>query len=488
MVQISSGHGAGFATKAFDRGGDAQRGRFAVTGRFGRLFPWLRSLRAFEPGPEALGAVGGPMDGGIPAPTDTSQDNPRIKAGYTFLGQFVDHDLTLDATSILEQQIDPFALVNFRTPALELDSLYGLGPRVQPYLYEKGTGRLLLGEGGADLQRNAQGVAIIGDPRNDENVVVSQLHRLFARFHNAVYDGLGDTGELERFEEAQRIVRWHYQWIVLHEFLPRTVGSRALKWAGANPFAFDEERGAYMPLEFSVAAYRFGHSQVRPGYLLSAPGSQPVRAAALFPGAVDDPDFTRDLRGGRAIPEALRVDWAAFFGPDAQASKLIDTRISTPLLKLPQSVTGDAAPANSLAVRNLQRGIDARLPGGQTVAAHLGLEPLSEAQLWDGVAGGAGEAPLWYYCLREAEVMTGGRRLAGLGARIVARTFLAILMADKASFVSQDPGWRPHLGAGDGFTMSDLVNVALGTSLASEQVSALPGTMPQTAPVPEPVA
>lgn len=137
---------------------------------------------------------------------------------------------------------------------------------MQPCLYEKGTGRLLLGDGGADLQRNAEGVAIIGDQRNDENVVVSQLtapSRGSTTRSTAVYDDLGDTGGLERFEEEQRIVRWHYQWMVLHEFLARTVESRALKWASANPFAFDDDRGAYMPLEFSAAAYRFGHSQVR---------------------------------------------------------------------------------------------------------------------------------------------------------------------------------------------------------------------------------
>ena len=115
-----------------ERGSAVPRGRFTETGRFGRMFPYLRSLHSFEPGPVALGRVGGRMDGGSPPPSDTSQNNPRIKAGYTFLGQFLDHDVTFDPTSVLEQQIDPQATRNFRTPALELDSVYGLGPGAQP--------------------------------------------------------------------------------------------------------------------------------------------------------------------------------------------------------------------------------------------------------------------------------------------------------------------------------------------------------------------
>lgn len=219
MTLHQCGHGGGYGEGRFDRGGDVPRGRFNETGRFGRMLPYLRSLKSFRPGPVELGRVGGPMDGGSPPPTDTSQDNPRIKAGYTFLGQFVDHDLTLDATSVLEQQIDPQATRNFRTPALELDSVYGLGPKVQPYLYDRDApGRMLTSPDGHDLPRNSQGVALIGDPRNDENIIVSQLHLLFLKFHNKVFDEATDPalGAQERFEAAQRIVRWHYQLSLIH--------------------------------------------------------------------------------------------------------------------------------------------------------------------------------------------------------------------------------------------------------------------------------
>ena len=203
------------------------------------------------------------------------------------------------------------------------------------------------------------------------------------------------------------------------------------------------------------------------------------------------------------MPEQLRVDWAKFFGPspaaggEAQAGKLIDIRISTPLLQLPNTVldpgTADVgspdATIRSLASRNLQRGIDARLPSGQDVARHFKkVRKLTEAQIWKDVPGGKGEAPLWFYCLREGEVLAQGLRLAGAGAQIVAQTFAAILEADKASFYVQQPDWKPHLGPEKGkFTVSDLVNFTLGTDLAQEDLDSLPDAeAPARAPAMEP--
>lgn len=453
------------------------RGRFNTPGRFGRMFPWLRSLKAFDPGPDELGKVGGAMDGGNPPPTDTTQNNDRMKAGYTFLGQFVDHDLTLDTTSILERQVDLNATTNFRTPAFELDSVYGLGPAVQPYLYDQDRpGQLLISAHGGDLQRNAHGRAIIGDPRNDENTIVSQLHLLFVKFHNKVYETeFADMPHGKaRFEAAQTFVRWHYQWLVMNEFLPRLVGRQQAAVAMADPsFEFETEH-AYMPVEFSAAAYRFGHSQVRPGY-----GLGQGRGAALFPGDPDAPFGALDLRGFRPVLPELEVDWAFFFGTSAQPGKKVDTLISTVLLQLPTGVVPKEEPNRhrSLATRNLQRGLDMNLPSGQTVACHLGLPVLSEAELWttNGATVGRGPAPLWFYILREAEVRGGGRRLDGVGAEIVARTFVALMLKDKASYLVQEPGFTPALGTGGRFTMSDMVNYTLGASLVSEDLATLPG-------------
>lgn len=483
--KYSQHHGGNYEKDTFDRGGDVPTGRFQETGRFGRMMPYLRSLTEFKPDPDTLGAAGGPMDGGA-NPADSTQDNPRIKAGYTFLGQFIDHDLTLDATSTLEQQIDPQATRNFRTPALELDSVYGLGPKVMPYLYDQNErGKMLLGATAHDLPRNTQGVALIGDPRNDENAIIAQLHLLFLKFHNKIFDVATDPsmGWESRYEKAQSLARWHYQWIVVNEFLTRTVGRGLTRRAIAKvPFRYPDYGYPFMPVEFSVAAYRFGHSQVRPGYRLSEAnfGQDGVRAAGLFPtdpAAPNPPENVGDLRGGRAIPEALRIEWAAFFGETAQPGKLIDIRLASPLLTLPDSVVETDSPPNrrSLASRNLQRGIDARLPSGQAVAAHLGVRRLKDEQIWDGVNGGEGPAPLWFYCLREAEKLANGTRLAGAGARIVAHTFAAILHADKASYIVQAPEWMPNFGVGDRFSFTDLINFTMDTQIVSEDANDLPG-------------
>jgi hypothetical protein len=453
------------------------RSRFNEPGRFGRMFPWLRGLKTFDPGADELGKVGGAMDGGNPPPQDTAQNNLRIKAGYTFLGQFVDHDLTLDTTSILERQVDIDGTTNFRTPAFELDSVYGLGPAVQPYLYDQTKpGHLLISADGTDLQRNSQGRAIIGDPRNDENILISQLQLLFIKFHNTVYDTeFADMPHgRARFEAAQTFVRWHYQWLVLNEFLPRLVGTNlAAATIASPPFEFATDH-AFMPVEFSVAAYRFGHSQVRPGYALGA-----GRGAALFPGDPNAAFGTGDLRGFRPVPPELLVDWAVFFGGAAQASKKIDTLISTVLLKLPTGVVpkDEANRHRSLATRNLQRALDMNLPSGQTLASHMGIPALSEAETWtsNGVKVGSGPAPLWFYCLREGEVLTGGARLAGVGAAIVARTFVALMLKDKASYLVQEPGFVPKLGSGGRFTVTDMVNYTLGANLVAEDLSTLPG-------------
>lgn len=167
-----------------------------------------------------------------------SLDNPEIPAGYTYLGQFIDHDITFDPSSSLQRMNDPEGLVNFRTPRFDLDSLYGSGPDDEPFQYDEASGgtKFLIGKGrhtdteqptaDDDLPRNEQGRALIGDPRNDENTIVSQLHLTFSKLHNRLVDQVGTEHELtgdELFKKAQRLTRWHYQWVVVHDFLARIV-------------------------------------------------------------------------------------------------------------------------------------------------------------------------------------------------------------------------------------------------------------------------
>jgi hypothetical protein len=217
--------------------------------------------------------------------------NAAVPAGYTYLAQFVDHDITFDPTSKLQGRNDPDALVNFRTPRFDLDSLYGSGPMDQPFLYDWSAQvapgvKLLVGSsagGGAvtyDLPRNEQGRALIGDARNDEHLIISQLHLLFIRFHNKVVDRVlfdkpGLRG-MALFEEAQRIVRHHYQWIVMHDFLPRVVGRGAARAARARRRFYKFEGAPFIPFEFSAAAYRFGHSMVRGDYTPNRHVTPPV--------------------------------------------------------------------------------------------------------------------------------------------------------------------------------------------------------------------
>ena len=210
-------------------------------GRYGRMF---RNLRPYTPRDSTLRKLaesmlpGPPTGPPGPAPPIQPGENPDIPAGYTYVGQFVDHDITFDPSSVLQRRNDPDAIVNFRTPRFDLDSIYGSGPDDQPFLYDRDDPwKLLIGrnvgddEEPEDLPRNAQGLALIGDPRNDVHVILTQLTLAFLRFHNAVVDHLRaeNVPDAELFAEAQRLTRWHYQWVVVEDFLKRTVGVDVLR-------------------------------------------------------------------------------------------------------------------------------------------------------------------------------------------------------------------------------------------------------------------
>jgi hypothetical protein len=440
-----------------------------------------------------------PEGGGAP------KDNPDIPSGYTYLGQFIDHDVTFDTVSSLQRQNDPDALENFRTPRFDLDCVYGRGPADQPYLYQADGVKLLLGEGvqqggppevnGPDLPRNQpreviRGRALIGDPRNDENLIISQLQVTFLRFHNAVVDHVAATTPFKGdnlFKEAQRLTRWHYQWVVVHDFLRRIVGQEVIadilrpepyvtaggeveipKW---RPVFYKPRERAYMPVEFSVAAYRFGHSMIRGRYhineFLKGIGAGPF---PIFNRDVDPEDNELDnLEGFRRLPPDWGFEWHLFFdmpGAEGQAqpSLAIDANLAGPLAELPESVVGDDP--ISLAERNLQRGARLGLPSGTSVARRMGIEPLTDDELDLAYLARELQAhpPLWYYILREAGVREGGRRLGAVGGRIVAEVLLGLLALDPLSYLRVQPAWRPEapFARDDGtFDMAQLIRFAL---------------------------
>lgn len=500
-----------------------------TTGKFGRMFRWLPKAYDAASDQEATEVAGmlqelaalmistefndrvdkenektPDVDIGTAEPDD---ENRTIPAGYTYLAQFVDHDITFDPASSLQQENDPDALEDFRTPRLDLDCLYGRGPDDQPYLYAHperrqfilGPDRGVSGMRRFDLQRTADNTALIGDKRNDENKIVSQIHALFLAFHNKVFTQLavrypGPAKQEARFLDAQRIVRWCYQWIVLKDLLPKVcragIVHDALHGDGRAPrlqFYSAHSGEAYIPVEFSVAAYRFGHSMVRPSYLLN----EVARSTAKFRskgGKTTDfariPIFvaasqaaTDAMNGfGERLPEAWGIDWRFFFGamPEAkpgvkqvpQPSYRIDTTLVDPLGALPELVPQFPAgsPFASLAFRNLVRGFRMGLPSGQAVARFLGVKDvLTEEDLWRRKGKGvevvawpegkavyekhkrwlAGRAPLWFYILKEAEVRERGQRLGEVGSRIVAETMVGLAWYDHFSYVFQNPRWTP---------------------------------------------
>lgn len=482
---------------------------------FTRMFP---ELPAFAPQSDRvrnaaalLGARDGPLDArdnltdpiqsitNQPVFSPNNRDNSAMTAGVTFFGQFLDHDITFDRRSGLTNNADPSRTRNFRTAAFDLDSLYGEGPERSAELYDTRSGDYRMrvdpipgsqavSRKGAlrfDVPRDAGGEALIGDSRNDEHVILSQFHVAMLRFHNAVVDHVRAQPRWQGaparqvFEEARRIVTWHYQWCIVHEFLPLTIGQRrvdqllrerpgqyradARRDAGGNPL---------LPIEFSVAAYRFGHSQIRPSYRLNfGPENGAPFFAFIFDDSLDpnaaDPG---DLRGGRRAPRRF-VDWQTFFDfgdGNARPNKLIDAKLSSPLMLLPGSLApSPGLPTDgvqSLASRNLMRHVNFGLPSGQAIAARLRVQALTPVQLAELQPFGMAEStPLWVYILKEAEVLEGGVRLGPVGGRIVGEVFFELLRADRDSYLAENPRWKPHLPSAGGagvFRMTDLLKLA----------------------------
>ena len=341
--------------------------------------------------------------------------------------------MTLDKTPLTQQKQDPRAMVNFDTPKFDLGSVYGKGPTGSPELYDPNKkGYLLVNPHDElfDLPRDGVGAAYLGDPRNDENLIVAQLHVVFLRMHNKLMDS-GKT-----FEQAQQQLRWTYQYLIVNDFLPRIVGqdvvNSLIRRRGTGPIQFTGKlyqprnvNKPYMPVEYSGAAYRFGHSMIRAEYEVQDGHTVPIFGQ----------DGYEDLRGNRPIPASLWIDWNYFFEipgmntpDDRNMARLIDTQLSLPLFTLPSTVVAPTADAIvALAERNLLRGKRLGLPAGQDVAAAMGLKPLTNAQLGLTDAG-------WNRTRRRCGTTSSRRRscsaarpLGPVGGRIVAEVILGLL-------------------------------------------------------------
>jgi hypothetical protein len=412
-------------------------------GRYGRIFD-LPALEADETLLHELGAAGGFCDGG------DCEGDARVEAGWPFFGQYVAHDLTADR-SPLRAHTDLESLRNMRSPRPNLESLYGGGPAGSPYLYGRDDPAKLL-ENDGDLPRNQEGIALIGDPRNDVHVFMSQMQVAFAGAHNRLVDRLREdgVGDADLFDEARRALTWHYQWLIVNEFLPVLVGSDLVdEIVTTGPRFYRPDGKPFMPLEFADAAYRYGHSQIRQLYQLQPDG--PLHP--VFP----------ELIGFCPVGE-YRVDWSLLFDvpgrAPAQRAKRIDGRLPRSLIQLPEALTGavDDEAYRSLAARDLERGQGTGLPSGEAVARLMGVDVLSEDEAGLRQHGWTNETPLWLYTLLESLARHDGDRLGEVGGRIVAEVLHGVIAADPESYLTLEPAWSPTLPTrGETFRLADLL-------------------------------
>ncbi|MGH9219163.1 MAG: peroxidase family protein [Vicinamibacterales bacterium] len=479
------------ATALGATGVSAQRRDAASSSDFTRIFQHLPPFAPPTPRVKAalseLGRKGGLMDardnlaaGPIelivnPALSVNNPDSASHTAGATFMGQFFDHDMTFDTTSRLGKPTNPHTAPNARRPLFDLDSVYGDGPAGSPLLYDAGDrAKFRVEHGGLfeDLPRDASGTAIIADPRNDENLMIAGLQVAFLLFHNRVVDGVREThpelSSEEAFDEARRLVTLHYQWLLLHEFLPQFVGEQMVGDVLANGGRFypTKTTESSIPIEFQMA-YRFGHTLVRPSYRANFTGAGGGQFfAMLFDG--EPSGEPTDLRGGARGSKRF-VGWQTFFRfpgfeNDTRPNKRIDTMLSTPLFDLPLGAIPSGQPPVSLAERNLLRHLTWQMPSGQAIAEAMGGPVLSDAHFAELKAiypPFVSSTPLWYYVLREADVLANGETLGPIGGRLVAETFIGLLRADQQSILNQAAPFVPSLGPSPGeFQMIDLFRIA----------------------------
>jgi hypothetical protein len=468
--------------------------------RFSRMGPNGAGRQLGEPNRKKIGEAMAEPGGG----------QSQIPAGFTYLGQFLDHDLTFDKTNVmLGTNVTPAQLLQARSPSLDLDSLYGAGPQdpASAKFYEADGLHLKKGKSifpsktGFDLPRGAGNTvakkrrAIIPDPRNDENLAVAQTHTAMIRFHNRVVDTqLGGVPAAQKFAKAREIVTKHYQWMVRTDYLTRICrpgvvsdvfnnGRKAFE-VGATPTDVPT-----MPIEFSVAAFRLGHSMVRPHYnwnkfFPSGQGTLPLLFEFSATGGTLGGEtrlltiWVADFRRLYDFGEANRADLVVPPNMFNRAMR-IDSLIANPLQHLPPQTVAlpNSTPGNdvrrNLAFRNLTRARMVRLATGQQMATFLknkgvNVTKLTKAQIRNG-NGGADlsgltqtqreaalrDTPLWLYILREAELNNG--RLKGVGARIVAETFHRAMEGSTHSIV-RDTAFAPSLGPNSTtFRMVDLL-------------------------------
>jgi hypothetical protein len=393
----------------------------------------------------------------------------KVPAGMTYFGQFIDHDLTLDATSQLGTTTDLNTLQNQRSSYFDLDSCYGLN---NEYLNAQGLFDIGVNANGeADLLRNADGIAVVADTRNDENIIISQLHLAFLKFHNRVFATITANRAnrrltlLQRIALAKRTVTNHYQWLVIYDFLSSICGryfSRLFNAAGV-PIISPQIRAMFpnLPIEFSGALYRMGHSMVRDAYYVNKNfDTFPIFSPTLAPPLITAPD----LRGSIPLPSNFSIDWSMYFpmafSKGFQVAERFDPFINQTLFNLPTTVANKP----SLPALNLLRGKSYGLPSGQDLARAFGLPeseiltrtkgnliiqtqdmPVITANDLHHLETVFGDAcPLFYYGLKDNHVNGNGEHLGPLSAKVIGETILSLMLNNPTSIFNNR--FRPTAG------------------------------------------
>lgn len=424
---------------------------------------------------DALLALGAAMGDAV-APPDPAFDS-NIPAAFTYLGQFIDHDVTArtdreSGMNVISQAdgrpapLHPVApdtvvatLRNGRRPQLDLDSLYGDGPGLIPTVATEASSlydgdkklKIQSVDTGYDVPREGA-KALIADMRNDENLNISQLHSAFLAFHNKVADLVPNAATTaRRYSKARQIVRWAYQYLVINDYLTRVCDPEVVDDVLRNgPQFFGPDTGGtglFMPLEFSIAGFRFGHSMIRPSYRIN--GTTILSIGDIL---VPSRGALLETSGGATHLKAVNlIHWSNFVQfqgrPAPQMTRRIDPMISAGLFDLPFDPHIRAgAMMRHLAQRNLCRGYLLSVPTGQAMAAAMGVVPLLEDDLFDGETAAIKDAisagrfqrrtPLWYYVLREGKVQKQGNSLGAVGSRLVAETIVGFIKHDPNSFLN----------------------------------------------------
>lgn len=423
--------------------------------------------------------------------------NSSIPAAYTYFGQFINHDTAFldikkshgmtNSELLADPDLKPWSnqmiferVRNKRAKPLALDSIYGrMDAGMSPLRDPQNPDKLALGmvslsgdrpkdkDDYNDLVRYPISAdhrqdrrAVIADPRNDSNLILSQLHVAFLRAHNAIVEKKKCS-----YEEAKKILQKHYHWMILHDFLRKLVSDETIQKTQSEPL-YNPKDG--IPLEFSMGAFRFGHSMIRRSYYVND-GLGLTRLAQLFTLLVLCHDFKPTFgKGFATLPEWAIIQWEKFLDPATNPARVLRTQMVEPLFELLDGSSLIVDGERRLAVQDLKRAYMMRIPTGQSIADRLNVDRLVPEEIKTFTtprqfqvlqdAGFLKHTPLIFYILVEA-VKSNNEKLGPIGGRIVAEVLIGLMRDVTDSIIGSD--WKPDLGLVPGtFNLPDLFRLA----------------------------